>query len=176
MPLFQHLDLYNITFYFLFIVLLIFLIWIERKDVACPTLTSTKKECEMYGGMSFSYTRPNDNDSCDTLFKKIWKASGAEQSSIKWRRCFILSSIIVFLVYFFVATPGTIPDYKTFFLSFVIVFALLMMCFIYYSYHVYAIPEYWIKDSIKLLSKKCHCNIHNTNTNNQTTDFNFFKG
>lgn len=131
------------------------LVWyIETKDIKCPTISSSSQECENGGGMSFSYTKPADDDTCQKLIEKIYKGAGAEQSSIKWRRSFTLSVSIMVVMWILVGTPGKLPDWKTLYLSVLISYAIIFGSFNYYSYHVFGKAESWMKDSIKELEKK----------------------
>src|SRR5258706_13237132 len=96
----------NMIMYGLLILGASFVWYIEKKDIECPTLTSTAVECRDEGGMSFSYTKPKGTDTCQELIKKIEKAAGAEQSSIKWRRSLILSVFVMIVMWILVGTPG----------------------------------------------------------------------
>jgi hypothetical protein len=137
-----------------------YILYIEKKDVQCPTLSSSGDECKDGGGMSFSYTKPNPTDSCQTLLDKIRKAAGAEPASIKWRRALILSFSIVTVTSILVGpyslfTIGGPNGWKPFYLSIMIGFVILLGNYIYYSYHIYGKAETWLKDSLDILQQKC---------------------
>jgi len=149
----------NIIVYTILLVVFIFIFKLESTDIHCPKLRgSTAKECEEQGGMSYSGTRPNDTDSCKTLIDKIYKGAGAEQASIKWRRSFILSAIIVFCVWVFLGSKvekfDFLPDWKTFILSLLICYVVLLAGFMYYSFHVFGVAESWMKGAINELKAK----------------------
>ena len=144
----------NLVMYALLVLVTIFVWRIESKDIRCPTFSSTSEECENGGGMSFSYTKPADTDSCKNLIDKIYKGAGCEQASIKWRRSLILSVWIMIVMWLLVGTPGTLPDWKILYLSILVAYVLLFGNFNYYSYHVFGRAENWMKDSIRELQSK----------------------
>lgn len=148
---------------FLLFGLFIGYIWyIEHKDIHCPTLNSSKEECDNGGGMAFSNTKPNDDDTCQNLLNKIYKAAGAEQSSVKWRKAMILSTGIM-VVFWLLSGPfirdnfsknSTLPSWQLFYISVLIGYCVLLGSYLYYSYHVFGVAEKWIKDSVKEMEKK----------------------
>ena len=149
-PKTENLVMYGILFAFI-----VYVWWVEHKDIHCPTLTATKAECDSQGGMPFSHTRPEPDDSSQVLLDKLYKASGAEQSSIKWRKSLTLSTAIVLGLFLLVITPGTLPRWPTMYLSILVGFVILMGSYIYYSYHVFGVAEEWMRQSIDQLRSKC---------------------
>lgn len=144
-----------------------FIWWTEHKDIHCPKLDATKEECEKYGGMAFSYTKPNDTDTCQELVGKIYKAAGAEQASVKWRKAFILSTAIMVVMWLVVGTGlcGSssgctmvgglaLPPWRVLYLSILVGYAVLLGSYLYYSFHVSKISEDWIKDSLREMEAK----------------------
>jgi len=131
-----------------------FVWYVETKDIRCPTFTSSSTECDNGGGMSFSYTKPSNTDSCKLLIEKLRKASGSEQASIKWRRSLILSTTVMILMWLLVGTPGGLPDWKTLYLSILVAYVIIFGSFNYYSYHVFGRAETWMKDTIRELESK----------------------
>lgn len=137
-----------------------FVWWLEHKDIHCPTFDSTKEECDRYGGMSFSYTKPNDTDTCQELVNKIWKAAGAEQASVKWRKSLLLAVSIMVAFWLTVGVLGkmnpatSLPTWQTFILSVLVAYAVLLGSYMYYSYHVFGVAEVWIRDSLKEMEAK----------------------
>lgn len=144
----------DVVMYLILALATIFIWWVESKDIKCPTFSSSDKECENGGGMSFSYTKPNDTDTCQKLVEKIYKGAGAEQGSIKWRRSLVLSVSIMAVMWILVGSPGTLPDWRVLYLSILIAYVILFGSFNYYSYHVFGKAEQWMKDSIRELETK----------------------
>lgn len=141
----------------MYVILAVVVIWVwrvESIDVKCPDFDSDEARCKNEGGMSFSGTRPADTDSCQDLLAKLRKGAGAEQASIKWRRALVLSSVSMVVMWVLVGTPGTLPDWKTLYLSILIGYLVLFSSFNYYSYHVYGTAERWMKDAIRELEQK----------------------
>lgn len=143
----------NIIMYLVLLGFIFYVRSLESTDIHCPSYGSTKQECDEGGGMSFSHTKPSPNDTCDQLLNKIHKAVGAEPASIKWRKAFLLSSAILFPVWFF--TTGTLPSWQQMYLSVLIGFVVLLMAFNYYSYHVYGVAEHWAREDISEFRAKC---------------------
>jgi hypothetical protein len=144
----------NLAMYTVLIILAIVVWRIEAKDNKCPTPSSTPQECEDGGGMSFSFTKPLDSDTCQDLIRKIFKGAGAEQASIKWRRSFVISVVVMIAMWLLVGSPGGLPDWKVLYLSVVISYVILFATYNYYSYHVYGMAETWMKDALQKLQQK----------------------
>ena len=144
----------NLVMYLLLALATIFVLRVESTDIRCPTFSSSREECENGGGMSFSFTKPADNDTCQRLIEKISKGAGAEQASIKWRRSFLLAVSIMVLMWLLVGTPGNLPDWKVLYLSILIAYVIIFGSFNYYSYHVFGRAETWMRDSIRELQSK----------------------
>lgn len=137
---------------------LLFAWWTEHKDIHCPNLwNSTPEECENGGGMSFAWTKPKDTDTCQELLDKIYKAAGAEQGSVKWRKALTLSIAIMGTMWLLVGYNKIgygIPDWRILFLSIAVCYIILSGSYFYYSLHVYGVAETWIRDSVKELEAK----------------------
>lgn len=133
--------------------------WLEHKDIHCPTFESDEATCKSEGGMAFSHTRPKEGDSCQTLINKIYKAAGAEQASVKWRKALLLSAAIMTVMWLTVGCfykPGAsgLPSWQIFYLSVLVGYAILLGSYLYYSYHVFGIAETWMREAIKELEAK----------------------
>ena len=132
-------------------------VWMtEHKDIHCPNFNASPDQCEKEGGASYAGTQPEASDTCDTLLKKIYKAAGAEQATIKWRRSLLLASGIMFGLWFLLITPGRLPDFRVMLFSILLAYVILFASFNYYSYHVYGVAEEWTKRSVdQLREKRC---------------------
>lgn len=136
--------------------------WLEHKDIHCPNFNSDDKVCAEEGGMSFSHTKPNGNDTCQDLLWKIHKAAGAEQASVKWRKALVLSTAIMAVMWLTVGSffkdninsKTGLPSWQIFYLCVLIGFAILLGSYMYYSYHVFGVAEQWMRESIGELEKK----------------------
>jgi hypothetical protein len=144
----------NMIMYAVIALFTAFVWYVESKDVKCPTFSSSPDECENGGGMAFSFTKPSDTDTCQKLIDKIYKAAGAEQATIKWRRSLILAVSIMAVMWILVGSPGHLPEWKIFYLSVLVSYVILFGSFNYYSYHVFGKAETWMKDSLKELQAK----------------------
>lgn len=148
-------DVVNFFAYILLFAAAGFFWSIEHKDIRCPSFSSSEKECEEGGGMAFSHTKPLPTDSCDVLLKKLYKAAGAEQTSVKWRRAFVLAVAVMTIMWFLVGSPGALPDWKVMYLSVLIGYTILLGSYMYYSYHVFGVAETWMKQTIEILRQRC---------------------
>lgn len=146
----------NVSMYGLLGLLVVYALSMEMKDVRCPTPYSTNEECEIGGGMSFAWSRPDPNDSCGTLLDKIDKAAGYEVNSVKWRRHFLFSVAIMLVAWLLI--NGRLPNWHIFYLYLIVSFIILTAFGMYYSYHVYRRAEGWIFDSTDLIREK-YCNV-----------------
>lgn len=141
----------DVVMYALLAILTLMVGYIERVDIKCPTFSSTEEQCENGGGMSFSFTKPNDQDTCEELIKKIYKSAGAEQASIKWRRSFVLAVIIAASIW---VLTSKLPSWKILYTSVLIAYVIIFANFNYYSYHIFGKAETWMKDAIKEMEDK----------------------
>ena len=85
---------FDATMYFILICITIYVWWTEHIDIHCPSFTSTKEGCQKRRN-GIQWYKARDGDSCEVLIDKIYKAAGAEQASIKWRRAFAFSVAIM---------------------------------------------------------------------------------
>lgn len=130
-------------------------LYIERNDNECPSLFSSRAECVDGSGMPMRGAKPNTDDSCSTLIDKINIAAGIEYRSIKWRRAFTQSVIIMFFIWMLVITPGMLPEWFAFYTTVIIGFAILYFCLNFYSYHLFKTGEDYTKEATALLTKNC---------------------
>lgn len=141
-------------------VFVLYIWWVEHKDINCPTLTTTdEKTCKEEGGMSFSGTKPKSSDSCHTLMSKIHKAAGAEQAAVKWRKALIFATAIgvvtclVLTVVPEVCGASSLPSWQKLYIHVLVGYAILLGSYMYYSYHVYGVAEQWIRDCLKQMDE-----------------------
>ena len=148
-------DLPSLIAYVLLFVLFVYAVVMEVQDVRCPTTNATNEECDLGGGMSFSGSRPEPSDSCDVLLNKIDNAAGYEVKSVKWRRSFIISTVLV-LVLLLVGgiSGGAFPAWHNLYLYVVLGFVVILGFNMYYGYHIFRKAEGWIFDSTDLLREK----------------------
>lgn len=137
--------------YLILLGLFVYAFWMENKDTRCPNIGSPDEECDLGGGMSFAWSRPEPDDSCYTLLNKIDNAAGYEVKSVKWRRSFLLSTIIVLAI---IAIGGAPVDFSKWYLVFMyilIAFVILLGFNMYYGYHIFRKAEGWIFDSTQMI-------------------------
>jgi hypothetical protein len=143
----------NIIMYALIFLAAFFVNYVERKDLWCNGTYSD--DCGEDRGMPFWDTKPNGHDTCSSLISKIKRITSAEERTIKWRRAFILAVGLSFGVWILVATPGCLPPWNKFYLSVIIMFAVLYFFFNYYSYHISGVGVKIGKDLGKAMESKC---------------------
>jgi len=107
---------------------------VENKDVTCPTFSSSKEECDIRGGMPFSDTHPEPNDTPKVLKAKVAKAIKHWSTAVKWRRSLVLA----------VAITGTVTillyrkviPWQQFYLGVLVSYAIIFAYHNYYDFHV----------------------------------------
>ena len=143
----------------------IYILQIERRDNRCEVLDDPTT-CNG-DGMSWAGSKPTSGDSMETLLEKIKKGSNGETHSIKWRRSFILSValvyVVVFLNFLFNATSVedegySLPDWRGVYVLISIFFLILYFTYDYYSYHVYSKPRNNIRACVELIKGKLGIN------------------
>lgn len=136
------------------IALAVFAAWLDRQDWECPDIFISRDKCEPGIGMPIRDTKPKNNDTYKEILDKVKRASEAERQNIKWRKSVYLSVGICFALFVLIITPGTLPEWTTFYTSVITSFAMLYMHFNWYSYHRYSFAEKHIKENIdKIYSK-----------------------
>jgi hypothetical protein len=148
-------DLLNIVMYLIILGVFGIVLYVERNDNECPGPFSPRSECVEGSGMPLRGSKPKPGDDCETLLTKINIASGAEYRSIKWRRAFTQSVIVMFLAWVLVITPGMLPQWFAFYSSVVTAFAVLYFCLNYYSYHLFKTAEDFITQATSMLAENC---------------------
>lgn len=143
----------NTYMYILLAIFLLAVYLIEKRDWTCMNSYDLTDACIKGDGMPYRGSRPLETDSPKELLQKINIASRTEQNSIKWRRAFILSCSIMFLVYILLITPSSLPHWTTFYLATITGFSVLYFSFNYYSYHRFKKPGEYIRLSTKYLKK-----------------------
>jgi hypothetical protein len=141
--------------YSLIIVAFIIIFIIEKRDWDCLNAYQLYEKCKVGEGMCYRGSTPHNADDCEVLLNKIDKAAGAEKKSIKWRRAFILSVIIVFAIFTLLVTKASLPDWTTFYLAVIISTFTLYFSFNNYSYHKYSVPTNNIKRATNLIRERC---------------------
>jgi len=140
----------------------LFLLKTERRDIHCEVLAD---DATCNGdGMSWAGSRPNNEDDVSTLLDKIKKASNAEVKSIKWRRSFILATVLVYIVVVLGMLYGessesfggelSFPDARNVYILLTLFFVAIFFTYHYYSCHVYNIPREHIRNSINMIEDK----------------------
>ena len=95
-------DYFNILFngiYFT-IILLIFIYSLlkERQEFGCSGWFKVKKHCNDMNSIYFKGTEPLNTDSKEILSKKLKSILRIHNKHAIWRKCFIISTVIIFFV------------------------------------------------------------------------------
>ncbi|AHA46020.1 putative membrane protein [Insectomime virus] len=144
---------FNIVGYILLLIALIFVVKAEMTDIHCPNPNCPKSECADYGrGMAYFGSEPEEADTIPQLLDKILIASKTEERTVKWRRCFIMSFIIISAISLLVLCQ--IPPVATFVLMLFIAMAVWHFSFGYYAFHHYQAAVDNITESVDILRQK----------------------
>lgn len=149
---------FNIIGYILLLIALVFVVKAEFTDIRCPNPNCPKEECGDYGkGMAYFGSDPSESDTIPQLLDKILIASKTEERTVKWRRCFILSFIIISAICILVLRE--IPPVVTFVLMLFIAMAVWHFSFGYYAFHHYQAAVDNINETVDILRQKtADCN------------------
>lgn len=150
-------KLVNIIMYVIALIVFIYVLKVDFNDWHCenPKITAKGADCNDTNGYPYRGSQPYPNDSCNTLLDKIVIASHADEVSVKWRRALASAIIVVFLIFFFVVTPVSLPYWWVFYISVLVSMFALYFISNYYSFHVYSIPSLKIEESVKYLRPLC---------------------
>nr|WNL49801.1 membrane protein [Marseillevirus sp.] len=151
-------PLFNIVGYILLLFALMFVVKAEMTDIRCPNPNCPKDECADYGkGMAYFGSTPSEQDSVPQLLDKILIASKTEERTVKWRRCFILSFLIITAIWILVLQK--VPSVVVFVLMLFIAMAVWHFSFGYYAFHHYQAAVDNIDEAVGILREKTEkCN------------------
>jgi len=125
----------------------------ECADWFCEDLHGlTFKECKGEG-MPYRGSTPKEGDDVPTLLTKIDIGAQTDTKAIKWRRASLLSALIMLAMWLLICTPGRLPEWHQYYLSFMIGFAILYFGFNYYSYHYNVIAEKNIRTAVSMIRR-----------------------
>jgi len=147
----------NITTYIIYAIVFLVVVMIaiptEKADMMCPQgpYTKNKKLCKEGNGKLFKYSKFNEKDTIKTTSRKLQKLIDDKKTQIIWRRLFIQSVIIVFLLNFIVT--DNIPDGKQFFISTLLVYFILLSFTNFYNTHYYNLFDNKIKQGLEIIFK-----------------------
>lgn len=116
----------------------------KRKNDAVPHLVGEEYGVDVYKG------RPEPSDSRRKTIRKIEWLAGSHRDEVIWRRSFVFSVILTFLIQFY------LPEFdnKKFISILLIAFILFYFYQSYYSFHVLNKREKYIKENVKVLKIK----------------------
>lgn len=157
-------KLFEIVMYVIILGLALFLASSEHKDWGCEDPYILFEKCKPAEGMSYRGSKPEKDDDCSTLLKKINIAASAPSKSIKWRKSFVVSVIISLLIFGLVVSPGRLPKWTTFYLSVLIGFAVVYFSLNFYDFHKYNTPREYIAEATDMIATNNTC-CSSTNSN-----------
>lgn len=82
--------------YGIIVILVVYILWIERKDLICPYLGCNSGDCREGNGKAYYGSCPEPSDSIETLLDKILVGSTAVKRDVFWRRALLMSIIAAF--------------------------------------------------------------------------------
>lgn len=143
-------PLMNVIMYLFLAWAVCYIAWWEQRDCVCPNSPwDDDALCGEYNGMYIAGTTATTTDSTADIIEKTIEAAKGESKTIKWRRAFILSAIIMLGVSVFVYQR--ILDWKQYYLMCLISFAILYFSLNFYSYHVNQKATDVVAKNMKLL-------------------------
>ncbi|ALX27557.1 putative membrane protein [Golden Marseillevirus] len=150
--------LFNVIGYILVLVALFFVVKAEVTDMRCPNPNCSKDECGDYGrGMAYYGSEPQETDDIPKLLDRILVASKTDERTVKWRRCFILSFLVVTGICLLVLNQ--VPPVLSFVLMLFISMAVWHFSFGYYAFHHYQAAMDNVNKTVDILRQKTeNCN------------------
>jgi len=133
---------------------------IEQNDWNCNNAYQFWQSCKPDEAMPYRGSTPSESDSNDVLLDKIDNAAGVEDKSIKWRRSFIMAAICSFMIFALVITPGSLPEWYTFYLTVFIITGMWYFHFSNYSYHKFKPAEHNVNKATNLLRQRTSHHSH----------------
>lgn len=126
----------------------------ERLDLYCPPEVKQfcKNKCGDNKGKYYIKGKPENTDTINELLNKIKISSNCEGSTVKWRRCLLLSIIISILIALVIMQK--FPSGRDFFLMVFLAFIMLYFSFSYYEYHYNKYPAININKSVNYIRNK----------------------
>ena len=148
----------------MYIIIFIFAFYALNKELSvwkCNPIYSKITDCQGTGDIDYRNSKPSQEDNCSELLKKVKTSSSVFIDSNKWRRSFVLSFVIVLLLFVLVITPSKLPDWNLFYASVIIGFTVIYLSFSYYEAHIYNIPQEYVNESIRMIEEKMRENGYN---------------
>lgn len=88
--------LFNRTYFTVIFIIFIYSLLKERHEFGCSSWFKIKKHCNDVDSIYFKGTQPLKSDSKEILSKKIKSILSIHKKHAIWRKCFIISTIIIF--------------------------------------------------------------------------------
>ena len=136
-------TLVDISIYAIFFGLLLFALKSERLDLYCPSPPRERFEWEekieespvmCKDGMSKFHAHPGrEDDDVATLLEKTEKVVVVNSNVVKWRRCFIITTLIMIMVWALIIQK--MPSGPEFIFMFLVVFMPIYFSYMYYTQH-----------------------------------------
>lgn len=117
----------------IFIIILLYAILKEREELGCYRI-SIKQQCNDNNSVFLINTKMEASDNIDILYKKMISILSYHEKSGVWRRCYIMASLLLTILYI----VNNTTDNKTIFYwlnLLLLYFTILYFFFNYLNYH-----------------------------------------
>lgn len=118
----------------LFLSILIYALLKEREELGCYRF-SIGKQCNEHNSVFLINTKHHKDDTIDISIKRLISILSYHEKSAVWRRCFIISTILVFIVYIVNKLQTKNNEIYYWFVLLLLFFTVLYFFFNYINYH-----------------------------------------
>jgi len=122
-----------ILVYIIFIVIFIYALLKEREELGCYRV-SIEKQCDDNKSVYVINTKATETDNKEELYNKLESILSYHEKAGVWRRCYILSTILLFILYIIKNTCN--KDVIYYWINLLLLyFTVLYFFFNYINYH-----------------------------------------
>lgn len=136
--------------YIILVVLLIYAIIKEREALGCSS--NICQDCDNQNGKAVKGTKPDETDTTDEIYDKIYKAATFTDRFVTWRIGYIVgffaAILVVFLLY------QSFPTELELLVITLVVGILIYFTFSFYNFHLIKCIEKNIRESAAILQKR----------------------
>jgi hypothetical protein len=149
--------------FYIFIVILVYIIGgNEFMDIFNPNGVSGKGKCADGHGKNIYFPKSNGKADINTILKNMSKLSKYPNKTIKWRRCLLISILIIMVSQ--CVTTNTLPSVKNFLILLAITYLILKSIFSLYQTHYHDWATLYMEQNIRKIRRHLkNTIIKNTN-------------
>lgn len=137
--------------YLLVVVALFYTLFKERQSLGCPDIPNGD-DCDNANCKAVRGTKPYPQDPTPIIYEKMRKAADFADQWVVWRFSFILATVSVIAIYFFLYQR--LPDERELLISIFVIATVVYFTFNFYKFHLINYARDNIVDGIKILETR----------------------